>query len=185
MTEKIQHIASAWKGLEGFAVKLVESKNPEVTVELGVDYGFSTFAFALPNRGKVYGIDWFKGDEHAGKRNTYDYVTEQIAKLNLTNVVLIKSDFSEAAKMWDKKIDILHIDGVHHYHSVKENFYDWVEFVKEDGVILMHDTVSFRDTVGKFFSEIDMPKYNIEHSNGLGIVARSYDVLNAVVALTK
>ena len=124
MIDKIQHIESAWKGLEEFAFKLVEYKKPEVIVELGVDYGFSSFAFALPNIGKVYGIDHFKGDEHAGRRDTRQQVEEEMKKLNIENLVLIQSDFTEAAQSWDKKIDILHIDGVHHYVTVKKNLRD-------------------------------------------------------------
>jgi predicted O-methyltransferase YrrM len=48
------------EGHEDFAVRLVEHLKPKVVVDLGVDYGFSTFAFALPNIGTVYGIDWFQ-----------------------------------------------------------------------------------------------------------------------------
>ncbi len=183
MIAKLQHIISAWRGHEDFAVKLVEYKKPEVIVELGVDYGFSSFAFAMPNIGTVYGIDWFKGDEHAGHRNTYELVKEEIEKLGLTNIVLIQSDFSEAVKTWKKKIDILHIDGVHHYAAVKQNYDEWLPFVKEDGVILLHDTCSFKDDVGKFFAEIELPKYNFLHSHGLGVVCRNYEVLQQVVKL--
>ena len=42
----IDSIISAWTGHRKFAEFLVEKKNPDVIVELGVDYGYSTFVFA-------------------------------------------------------------------------------------------------------------------------------------------
>lgn len=183
MTENIQHIISAWKGHDEFAVKLVQHMKPETIVELGVDYGFSTIALALPNIGTVYGVDWFKGDAHAGYRDTRAEVEQEIEKIGVKNIVLITADFSELAKTWDKKIDILHIDGYHTYDAVKQNFNDWIGFVKEDGVVLMHDTTSFADDVGRFFEEIELPKYNFTHSHGLGVVTKNEKVLNEIMGM--
>jgi predicted O-methyltransferase YrrM len=182
-TERIQHIVSAWEGHEGFAVRLVESLKPAVVVELGVDYGFSTFAFALPGIGTVYGIDWFLGDPCAGYRTTYEQVLGEKERLGLSNVVIIRADFAEAARSWERPIDILHIDGDHAYASVKRDFETWSTFVKDDGVILMHDTVSFPDDVGRLYDEIQLPKFNFTHSSGLAVVCRNRDLLNRVVNL--
>lgn len=66
-----------WKNHITFAQWIVKHKNPEVIVDLGVDYAYSTFCFALPKIGKIYGIDSFEGDKHAGMRNTYDFVNER------------------------------------------------------------------------------------------------------------
>ena len=182
-TEKLHHIVSAWKGHEGFAVKLVEYLRPAVVVELGVDYGFSAFAFALPSIGTVYGIDWFQGDKYAGLRTTHDQVLRDRENLGLHNLVIINAEFSEAARSWDQPIDVLHIDGDHDYASVKQDFESWARFVKDDGVILMHDTISFPDDVGRFFEEIALPKFNFTHSHGLGVVCRNRDLLNRVARL--
>lgn len=171
LATKIQHIVSAWKGHEIFAINLVRKFKPETVVDLGVDYGFSTFAFAFPNIGRVYGIDWFAGDQHAGHRNTHEAVLDEVQKLGLKNVEIIKGDFYEVSKTWKKPIDILHIDGAHDYADVKKNFNDWILHVKDGGIILMHDTCSFADSVGVFFKELDLPKYNFTHSHGLGVVA--------------
>ena len=65
---------TAGEGHGNFAINLTEALKPKVTVDLGVDYGFSTFCFAVLGFGKVYGIDSFEGDEHAGRRSTYDHV---------------------------------------------------------------------------------------------------------------
>jgi predicted O-methyltransferase YrrM len=180
---RLAHIVSAWKGHEEFAGKLVRFLEPEVVVDLGVDYGYSAFAFALPNIGAVYGIDWFRGDVYAGHRDTYAQVRAEMVNLRLSNLELIHADFSTAARSWERKIDILHIDGDHHYDSVKRDFEQWARFVREDGIILMHDTISFPDDVGRFYEELQLPKFNFTHSHGLGIVCRNRDLLAQVVNL--
>jgi predicted O-methyltransferase YrrM len=182
-TQRIQHIGSAWKGHEDFAVRLVEHLKPEIVVDLGVDYGFSTFAFALPNIGTVYGIDWFQGDKYAGHRTTYEQVLAERARLGMTNVVIVKSGFSDAARSWSKKIDLLHIDGNHDYESVKQDFEQWGKFVADDGVILLHDTLSFPDDVGRFYDGLNLPKFNFTHSYGLGVVCKSQELLDKVTRL--
>lgn len=170
----ITQIDSAWTGHYEFAQWLVERKKPETIVDLGVDYAFSTFTFALPNIGTVYGVDLFQGDIHAGNRNTENLVLEMCGQLKLDNVVIINSDFNELAKTWDKPIDILHIDGYHTYDAVKNDYETWSKFVKEDGVILLHDTEVMGEGfgVGKFFSEINIPKTNFKQSSGLGVVSK-------------
>jgi predicted O-methyltransferase YrrM len=184
MIPELEHIASAWKGHGLFATELVKHFKPEVIVDLGVDYGYSTFAFAMPNIGMVYGIDWFKGDEQTGDRDTEAEVRAELARLNLPNVELIKGEFTEVYKTWKPKIDILHIDGRHNYEFVKRDFEMWRNKVKGNGIILMHDTTSFPEMVGRFFNEIDMPKHNLEHSAGLGIVCYTEEMLAEVMKLT-
>lgn len=180
---------SAWKGHGLFAMQLVESLKPEVTVDLGVDYGFSTFCLAYPQIGKVYGIDWFQGDEHTGYRNTYPLVTDlykHVEKVfGVSNVELIKSDFAEAAKTWDKKIDILHIDGLHTYEAVKFDYETWIGFCKDDAVIMFHDVEAHHPTVGKFFAELEGYKIIRRGSAGLGILTRSRDKYTLIQQLIR
>ncbi len=166
-------IVSAWRGHEGFATWLVHELKPEVVVELGVDYGFSSYVFARAGAGMVYGIDSFEGDPEAGHRDTMQAVVDRQADLGVKNLVLIKGYFAEVAKTWDKPIDILHIDGRHRYEDVKEDFEIWSKFVRSGGVILMHDTAVLREPYGvhRFFQEITLPKTAFTHANGLGVVS--------------
>ena len=167
-------IVSAWRGHERFADWLVREMDAKTIVDLGVDLGFSSFVFArATNGGTVYGIDSFEGDIHVGERNTYEQVVAKREELGIKNVELIKGYFSEVANTWDKPIDILHIDGRHEYEDVKEDYEVWSKFVRPGGVILLHDTTVFRSPyeVHRFFAEIDLPKTNFTHSNGLGVVS--------------
>ena len=88
----IEDIVSAWTGHRCSAEFLVKTMQPRVVVELGVDYGYSTFVFANALQGSEgyhYGLDMFEGDVHAGMRNTYLSVMENITSHNLTNVDIL------------------------------------------------------------------------------------------------
>ncbi len=181
--------ATAWSGHRNFAEWLVKFLNPKVIVDLGVDYGFSTFSFAIPRIGHVYGIDNFIGDDFVGEdteRYKYDFVSMKREKLHLQDTItFIEGTFDEVAETWDKKIDILHIDGSHHYEDVKKDFETWSKFVSDDGVVLMHDTcvenfLGNEYGVKKFFDELDMPKFTFTHSFGLGVVSKNPAIINEI-----
>jgi hypothetical protein len=175
---------TAWEGHGIFAMNLVEIIKPKVTVDLGVDYGFSTFCFAYPQIGDVYGIDWFKGDEHAGYRDTYNLVNNLYNEINsefdISNVIFIKDDFTLASKKWNKKIDILHIDGFHSYEAISTDYNNWINHCHEESIILFHDTISFPDTIGKFFEELQGFKFNKTNSAGLGVFTKSEITYNKI-----
>jgi hypothetical protein len=159
-----------------------------VTVDLGVDWGFSTFCFALPRIGQVYGIDCFTGDDFTGKRDIsiYEMILDKQEKLHLKdNLTFIKGYFDDVAKTWDKKIDILHIDGDHKYESIKNDYETWSKFLSENGVILLHDTCveEINDKeygVKKFFEEIDLPKVNFTHTFGLGVISKNKELIDYI-----
>lgn len=176
----IKSILSAWTGHIDFAQWLVDYKKPEVVVDLGVDYGVSTYAFALQNIGTVYGIDWFMGDEQTGTRNTELFVKNKLKELEINNTYIVKSTFDDISKIWNRPIDILHIDGYHTYEAVSNDYENWHKHVKEYGVILFHDTCVEGFGVRQFFNEISLPKLNFTNSHGLGMVTKDLTLLNLV-----
>tara|TARA_B100002019_G_C21180777_1_gene553551 strand:+ start:98 stop:727 length:630 start_codon:yes stop_codon:yes gene_type:complete len=169
-----------WRDHRLFADWLIRRTEPETVVDLGVDYGYSTFCFALPEIGHVYGIDSFEGDEHAGVKETYDFVLKKKDELELDNITFIKGYFDDVVKTWEKPIDILHIDGLHTYEAAKNDFEKWSPLLKENGVILMHDTMVERFGVKDFFGEIDLPKTNFKHCNGLGVISKNSNLINEI-----
>jgi len=182
--------ATASTGHRGFAEWLVQKLNPQVIVDLGTDWGFSAFSFAIPRIGKVYTVDNFTGDSFVGDKygeEKYNYVVNKRKKLLLEDhVEIIKGDFTEVSKTWNKQIDILHIDGDHTYEAVKNDFETWSQFVSENGVILFHDTCveeyneNSKYGVKKFFEEIDLPKVNFTHTFGLGVVSKNKDLIEFI-----
>jgi hypothetical protein len=101
------------------------------------------------------------------------------------NVTFIKGDFNEIAETWNKKINILHIDGSHKYEDVKNDFETWSKFLSDDGVILLHDTCvesAFGNEYGvkRFFDEIDLPKCTFTHTYGLGVVSKNQQLIKLI-----
>lgn len=180
ITELYDRTPSAWKANKELAQWLVHTFNPSIIVDLGVDYGYSSYVLAENPVGTVYAVDWFQGDQHAGYRDTYSYVTSAIAEFSLTNIKVIKADFTHLAKTWAAPIDILHIDGEHTYEAVSRDYANWFDHVEDDGIILFHDTVTFKDSVGVFFEELCIPKINFTEDNGLGIASRSQLIIDSI-----
>lgn len=166
--------STCWAGHRRFAEWLVSYLNPKIIVDLGVDWGFSTFSFAMPRIGHVYGIDTFEGDD-------YEYVLSKREKLFMNeNVTFIRGYFDDVAKTWNKKIDLLHIDGDHKYESVKNDYEKWSQFLSDDGVILLNDTCEKEYGVKRFFEEIDLPKCNFTHTFGLGVISKNTKLIEQI-----
>lgn len=177
----IENLDSAWKGHRQFAYWLVEQINPKVTVDLGVDYGYSLFCLAEPAIGTVYGIDSFEGDEHAGHHpDAYEVVKNVMKENQYNNIELIKGMFDDVAKDWFTPIDILHIDGLHTYDAVKNDYETWSKFLSgPNAVIIMHDVALFPGTK-QVFDEIPMHKAFFHHSAGLGVLSQNQNFINLV-----
>lgn len=179
-TRIVGSMPTTWSGHMKFAEWLMEYKKPEVVVELGVDYGFSTCCFALSGIGDIYAIDWFKGDEYTGYRDNYKHVKDHLEILGFKNVHLICKSFDDALIDWKLSIDILHIDGFHTYDAIKNDYTKWVNHLNDGGVVLMHDTCVNEFGVKDFFQEIDRPKLNFKNSHGLGIVSNDIKLLEVI-----
>ena len=178
-------IPSGWnyppKSHREFVEWLINRIKPEVTVELGVDYGYSSFLMALCQNNPVYGIDCFDVSVHGPREDDdYQFVMSVKEKLGLDNLEIIKCYFDDVAKTWDKEIDLLHIDGLHDYENCKNDCDTWAPLVKEDGVILFHDTVSNPDGAGLFFSQLEVPKVNFTNSFGLGVASNNADLIEEI-----
>lgn len=164
-----------------FVEWLINRIKPEVTVELGVDYGYSAFLMALCQENPVYGIDCFDVSKHGPREDDdYQFVMSVKEKLGLDNLEIIKGYFDDAVKTWDKEIDLLHIDGLHDYDNCKNDCDTWAPLVKEDGVILFHDTVSNPDGAGLFFSQLEVPKVNFTNSFGLGVASNNAELIQEI-----
>lgn len=166
------HIVTAWRGLEPFAHCLVRMIRPKIIVELGVDYGFSLIELARYNEGVTIGVDHFQGDNQAGFRDIRDQAKKNTHDSGF-NIRLIEKSFDEAVgEFREGSIDILHVDGRHDLSSVKHDFDTWFPKVRHGGVILLHDTRSFPDDVGRFFNQLPYSKFELTHSHGLGVVTK-------------
>jgi len=186
--KQLGHHKTAWEGHILYIYNQIQEWKPKTVVELGVYLGHSLATMAEGCRDvgvdtKLYGVDHFQGDEHAGM---FGPEIEQIAMGALNqypNVTVIKKTFNEALKDWkqreDTTIDLLHIDGRHFYEDIKEDFGNWSVFVPEGGHIIMHDTQVTERNFGikKYFAELQQthPEWRFSErteSYGLGIISK-------------
>ncbi len=171
-----------WNGHRLFAYDLVRFLNPELYVELGTYWGNSFFSICQAVKDHNLGtrcvaIDTWDGDLHTGSYETkvFDTVHEIISTyFNDLDVELIRSLFSQAVTQFsDESIDLLHLDGLHTYEAVCEDFQTWLPKLSKNGVVLFHDIADSCDYGSvKYWQEIssEYPSLDFQHSWGLGIL---------------
>lgn len=173
----------SWAGHLSFAYWLMEQLSPDVFVELGTHTGNSYFTFCQSVKEnalftKCYAVDTWQGDDHAGEYSSevYDYVSRHNDEhyKNFSN--LMKMTFDDALNYFeDESIQLLHIDGLHTYDAVKNDFETWLPKLKKDGIILFHDTMVRERNFGvwKLWAELRKKykdSFEFQHSHGLGVL---------------
>ena len=86
--------------------------------------------------------------------------------------------FNEALQHFqDDSVDLLHIDGLHTYEAVKEDFTNWYPKVKPGGIVLFHDVMAKIKDFGawRFFEELEQEHdeiFKFNHGFGLGVLRK-------------
>jgi len=158
---------------------------PQVIVDLGVDYGCSTYGWGASGTSQVIGIDWFRGDAHTGQRDVQQEAMalgeRLVREYQYPRTVRVwKTTFDEAAEVFKGTIDILHIDGLHTGHAIKRDLDKWLPKLSVDGIVVMHGIRAFPDAVGRRFDKLDYPKLRLEYSTGLGIASRAQSKIDII-----
>ncbi|MFA9463372.1 MAG: class I SAM-dependent methyltransferase [Velocimicrobium sp.] len=174
---------SPWSGHRDFAYDLLKYIRPKRIVELGTHYGCSLFAFLQATKNftidtELFAIDTWRGDEQAGfyDDTVWNLVNRTIdEKFKNEKVTLLRKYFNEALNdIDDESVDILHIDGLHTYEAVSEDFHSWLPKLKSNGIVLFHDIASELNYGTNTFWEETRKKYKdyftFEHSWGLGVL---------------
>ena len=188
---------SPWASHRFFAYDLIRAFAPQSIVELGSHYGSSFFAFAQAAKDahlntKLYAVDTWKGDDytsHYGEEVFNSFTNVWKKYYSQIDIKLLRSTFDEARSGFpDESIDLLHIDGSHHYEDIKHDFVSWLPKVRKSGIILLHD-ISEDKVLGeimgshKFWEEIkEQYSYTSEFlfSWGLGVLflaKETYDLI--------
>lgn len=177
-------VFSTWVDHIQFGYDLVEAVKPEMLVELGTQGGLSYFTFCQSVQEHdlstlCYAVDTWEGEEHTG---AYDEsVFTMVNDYNRRNYpgfsYLLRMYFKEALDHFDEEsIDLLHIDGLHTYEAVSEDFQSWYPKVKPGGVILFHDIKARMKDFGvwRFWDEIapQYPTFTFNHGFGLGVLRK-------------
>lgn len=171
-----------WAGHVSFAAWLVARQQPAMLVELGTHNGFSYSAFcqAVQEQGgntRCHAVDTWEGDEHSGYYGNHvyqDFKHWHDARYSAFST-LHRTTFDQAVAAFAVgSIDLLHIDGLHTYESVRHDFYTWLPKLSSRAVVLFHDTQVMQAGFGvrEFWQEISMeyPHFAFTHCNGLGVL---------------
>lgn len=178
-----QLAVSPWNGHRQFVYDLLNALKPQTVVELGTHYGCSFFAFLQSCKDfhletEVIAIDSWEGDPQAGfyGDEVWDTVNKTLNQYFLNqNFKLIRKYFDDAVNCFEEEsIDIIHIDGLHTYDAVKNDFEKWLPKLKKDGIILFHDVASEKGYgTNEFWNELCDEYdfyYTFTHSWGLGVL---------------
>lgn len=171
----------SWAGHLPFASWIVAMTQPRRIVELGVHTGnsFCTFAQAVEKyklEADCFGIDHWFGDEQAGLYGEDVYADLKAwhdPRFGHFSKMLRMSFLDGRSYIEDGSVDLLHIDGLHTYEAVREDFETWIPKMSDRCVVLFHDTNVFQEGFGvhEYFKEIKAkyPTFEFLHSNGLGV----------------
>lgn len=179
-----RHIVfSTWMDHIQFGYDLVAALRPKTLVELGTQGGMSYFTFCQSVQEHdldtlCYAVDTWEGEQHTG---AYDEsVWESVAAVNRLSYpgfsYLMRMYFHEALTHFeDESIDLLHIDGLHTYEAVREDFESWHPKVAPGGIVLFHDIEARMKDFGvwRFWDELRTEHpgetFAFRHGFGLGV----------------
>jgi glycosyltransferase involved in cell wall biosynthesis len=191
-----QHLAlSAWTEHVPFAFWIIKALRPDCLVELGTERGVSYAAFcqAIERLGlgaRSFAVDTWQGDEHSGHYDESVYLG--VADLNERRYrrfsTLLRSTFAAALPYFaDGEVDLLHIDGLHTYEAVAQDFATWRPKLSGRAVVLFHDTNVRRDEFGvwQLWRELaaQFPHFEFVHGYGLGVLGIGKDLPPPIQAL--
>lgn len=143
---------------------LIERYKVKTIIEIGCWLGKSTIdlARALPENGKIYAIDHWKGsNEQTGWHPSLPFLYEQflsnIIRAGLTDkVILLRMDSLEAAGILMVQPDLIYLDSDHSAEAVYSDLCAWYPFVKGKGILCGDDWYvwpSVREAVQRFARE--------------------------------
>jgi len=165
---------SAWKA-NALVIKDITNrfvKDPNLLLEFGVEYGYSTAVFSSYFK-NVIGVDTFKGDENSGIRSDGFFEETKALLINYPNIQLIQASYQDFIATNNDRYDAIHVDIVHTY----EDTYacgKWA--VEHSDVVMFHDTLSFegvRRSCEDLSKEYGFTFYNYNADYGLGILVKS------------
>lgn len=163
-------------------LQLVESLSPKTILEIGVGPGktFRLWSQILPKKGVLVGVDW---------RNKIRWKWREMTDIKIKLAIgdsRRKATVQKVAKILkERKVDFMFIDATHTYEAVKKDFYNYLKFMKEDGIVALHDirapdTKKYQKTttVSLFYAELKkiyktmdiLPKGEWKGSDGIGVI---------------
>jgi GT2 family glycosyltransferase/glycosyltransferase involved in cell wall biosynthesis len=174
--------ASAWWQHVPFAQWLIYVSRPRLLVELGSHGGVSYAALCnavkrVDSDARCFAVDTWQGDEQAGfyDESVFESLRQFHAARFASFSQLLRCTFDEARERFeDGSIDLLHIDGLHTYKSVRHDFENWRATLSDRAIVLFHDTNERQANFGvwRLWAELrqQYPSFEFLHGHGLGVL---------------
>lgn len=128
-----------WREIEA-AVAYLQSENPYCICEIGTEHGGTNLLLgrALTNVELLLGVDLYV--KHAPHLRAFKPKKQELHLVNGASCA--PQTIERIARLLNGRLlDVLFIDGDHSYEGVKQDFLCYRQFVREDGLILLHDIV--------------------------------------------
>lgn len=141
-------------------------KKPAIKIcEIGCWTGKSTILFAQYAKeldGKVYAIDWFKGNPNthlwidAKYINIKNILIDNLTNLNLLKCVdiIVDTSINASKNFKDNYFDLVFLDGDHRYEAFKKDLDIWYPKVKKGGILCGHDAEIIVDDFNDLFDKV-------------------------------
>jgi glycosyltransferase involved in cell wall biosynthesis len=165
-----------WSGLAPVLFALFSLLRPRRYVELGVETGKRFFAVCqaserLKLKTQCIGVDAWIEDPADSTFNSFRTQLES----RFPAQHFIRGSFSDALDCFDDgSVDLLLIDGCHHYGVVMEDFESWMPKMSSKGTMIFHNINAYGRDFGvrRLWSELKRryPAYSFYHGGGLGIL---------------
>ena len=185
----LHFVFSTWTPHMASGFDLVQAIRPKLLVELGTQRGQSFFTFCQGMKaagvdGVAYGVDTFEGDAHTGPDDAgvFQSVNTHLGQNYAGFAYLLRMYFAEALGHFsDDTIELLHIDGLHTYDAVREDFEGWYPKVAPGGIVLFHDIRARIQDFGawKYWDELEARAgeagwecFAFDHGFGLGVLRK-------------
>ena len=145
-----------------FLKYLAQEMKPKLSVELGLCGGGGSLHLALGHpEGKVIGVDL-----------AIDYPKNlEYLQNNYSNFTFLQEDSSKAAKIINKKVDILFIDTDHTYERTMLEFNSWRPYLRKRSVVCFDDLL--RDGMTEAWEELPGKKIRLDRmhdGSGFGVI---------------
>ena len=69
-------------------------------------------------------------------------------------IFLVPGTSDEVFERWNKELDMIFIDGMHHYDEVKRDGVNGLKWLRSGGILSFHDYDLYRNTIGTAIDEL-------------------------------
>jgi len=123
-----------------YLADIINKNGYDSFVEVGVKKGdFSHYIITNTNALVIMVDPWTINVENKTPEEDWEFVNNRFKEFNLRAQLLRMDSLSAAKAMSNEKFDVVYIDALHDYESVKNDIDAWYPLVNDEGILAGHD----------------------------------------------